>query len=209
MVSFPPMLSYRRFARLTLLLCTFTSAQAWAADLSTDQANLLQGAAATGDANALQQLRAAAAQGDVLAEYDLGTLYADGRGVTKDPGQADLWFRKAANQGYAIAQYRLGRLYDATHGGISDDAQAAAWYQKAADQGLAEAQNDLGTMYANGQGVPQDYLQAIKWLTLAKQSGDPLAAPNLQQCLDMVSDKDAAKAQKMANAWWAAHHRGN
>lgn len=198
----------RRCARLTLLVFALNSAYAWAG-LTDDQASLLQGAAATGDTNAMQQLQTAAAQGDVLAEYDLGTLYADGRGVTKDPVQAGIWFRKAATQGYALAQYRLGKLYDETQGGLLDDAQAAAWYRKAAEQGLAEAQNELGTMYADGQGVPQDYLQAIKWLSLAKQSGDPLAAPNLQECLTHVSDKDAAKAKKLANAWWAAHHRGD
>jgi uncharacterized protein len=39
---------------------------------------------------------------------DLGWMYADGRGVTQDDGQAVSWFRKAAEQGDAVAQNNLG-----------------------------------------------------------------------------------------------------
>ena len=49
----------------------------------------------------------AAAQGDAGAQYNLGLMYANGRGVTQDYGRAVELFRKATNQGHALAQQRL------------------------------------------------------------------------------------------------------
>jgi len=39
-----------------------------------------------------------AEQGNVEAQYNLGVIYAEGRGVAKDETEAVSWFRKAAEQ---------------------------------------------------------------------------------------------------------------
>jgi uncharacterized protein len=196
-------------SRLTLIgLLALCLSPTWAwADLSVDQASMLQGAAANGDEHALQQLEQAALDGDQVAEYALGTLYDDGRGVPHDPVRAESWIRKAAVRGYPLAEYRLAMLYDGKHGGLGDEVQAAFWYRKAADQGMPQAQYELGEMYLSGLGVPQDTLQAIKWLSLAKQSGYAQADVDLQQSLDQVPSKDLARVQKQIDTWWAEHHR--
>jgi TPR repeat protein len=53
-----------------------------------------------------------AAQGYVDAEHNLGVLYEDGRGVTKDISKAIEWYTKAAEKGDAFAAIRLRRLIE-------------------------------------------------------------------------------------------------
>lgn len=61
---------------------------------------------------ALQLYCAAARRGHVVAQYQLGWMYANGRGVKHDDVQAAAWFRLAAAQGDAPAQRMLARVDD-------------------------------------------------------------------------------------------------
>jgi TPR repeat protein len=47
-------------------------------------------------------------QGNADAQNNLGTMYANGKGVLKDDKQAASWYQKAAEQENAGAQYNLG-----------------------------------------------------------------------------------------------------
>ena len=115
--------------------------------LNTMQANMtgnnerpVRGA---GGQDAVQAVRRAAAQGLAQAQYNLGLMYAEGRGVQRDDVQAVAWYQKAAAQGFAQAQNNLGLMYAEGRGVQRDDVQAVAWLQKAAAQGFAQAQNNL------------------------------------------------------------------
>ena len=67
-------------------------------------------------------LRELAEQGDVTAQYKLGTAYEDGSCVPIDNEKAVFWYRKAAEQGNSSAQYSLGRMFD--YGcGVPEDKQ--------------------------------------------------------------------------------------
>ena len=46
----------------------------------------------------IDALRKVAEQGDAEAQYNLGIMYANGRGVTQDDKEAVTWFRKGAEQ---------------------------------------------------------------------------------------------------------------
>lgn len=52
----------------------------------------------------------AAEQGDPVAQYNLGNMYANGRGVPKDDGNALAWFRKAAEQGQPNARNAVSQI---------------------------------------------------------------------------------------------------
>ena len=52
-----------------------------------------------------------AKQGNAKAQYNLGGMYYNGKGVRKDYAQAVQWYRKAAEQGNAKAQFNLGLMY--------------------------------------------------------------------------------------------------
>ena len=91
-------------------------------------------------------VRTKAEQGDAEAQYQLGKMYDDGKGVTQNDIEAIKWYRKAADQGLANAQDSLGVMYHTGQGVVQDYAEAAIWYRKAADKNHAKAQYNLGIM---------------------------------------------------------------
>ena len=60
--------------------------------------------------NAAVLYHEAAAQGDARAQFNLGTLYRHGHGVSQDYARAVEWYRKSANQGHAQAQQMLNTI---------------------------------------------------------------------------------------------------
>lgn len=127
-------------------------------------------------AKAAEFWRPLAEKGDSAAQYLLGALYVDGKGVEQDDTTAFMWFERAANQGDARAQYNLGASYAEGAGVKKSEVDAAKWFRRAADQGMVFAQLNLGLLYAAGNGVPQDNVEAFKWLDLAF-SGLPAGGP--------------------------------
>ena len=85
--------------------------------------------------------------GDADAQFNLGRLYEYGRGVAKDPVQAQQWFLKAAQQKNADASYHLGFRYETGRGVRKDYTQALKWYRIAAKQGSDEASSYLEFEY--------------------------------------------------------------
>ena len=112
----------------------------------------------------LADLRARAEAGDASAQYNLGLMHAEGRGVPQDAATAVIWYRKAAEQGDAGAQYHLGLMYAEGRGVPQDAAAASAWFHTIdAEQINFLAQHKLGRMYAGGLGVAQDFTEAAVW----------------------------------------------
>lgn len=111
--------------------------------------------------------------GNALAQFSMGTLCHDGRGMPKDDVAATRWFRLSAEQGYPAAQYNLGNAYKHGRGIAPSDAEAVAWWRRAADQGMASAQFNLGTAYRYGDGVPPDDEEALRWYQRAAENGHP------------------------------------
>jgi TPR repeat protein len=142
---------------------------------------------------AMKWYRKAADQGDLFAQFGLGSMYDNGEGgvlrslcesgdlsesveflprdqqrlrrvVPQDYGEAAKWYRKAcADQGYAPAQFALAGMYYDGEGVAQDYAEAIRWYRKAAEQGNADAQYNLGLAYGSGVGVAGDLTEAEKW----------------------------------------------
>jgi hypothetical protein len=157
-------------------------------------------------AKAADLWRPLAEKGDPVAQYSLGTLYAEGLGVEQDDVTAFLWFQRAANQGDAAAQYNVGASYAAGAGIAKSDVDAAKWFRRAADQGMVFAQLNLGLLYAAGNGVPQDDVEAFKWLELAF-AGLPPGGPRMDVARAMtdVSAKmtrdQLIEAKQRQRAW--------
>jgi len=165
---------------------------------SADNESLLK-KSETGDAEAIATLRKKAAKDDPVAQFSLGIMYDQGRGVPQDFGEAVKWFRKAADQGYAMAQNNLAIMYINGRGVPQNDVEAEKWYRLAAIQGYPMAQNNLGLMYANGKNmvtdlarevrhgvlteyrpvIPQNDVEAVNWYRLAAEQGYAPAQFNL------------------------------
>jgi uncharacterized protein len=59
-------------------------------------------------ATALRKWRPLAELGDANAQFNLGLLFLQGRGVAQDDKEAMMWFRKSTEQGNANAQFDPG-----------------------------------------------------------------------------------------------------
>ena len=120
-----------------------------------------------------------AKMGNATAQYYLGKMYGDGRGVSRDYAKAVEWYRKSAEQGNADAQCNLGYMYYYGRGVSGNYAKAAEWYRKSAEQEDADAQYNLGKMYEYGRGVSQDYAKAVEWYRKSAEQGNAVAQCNL------------------------------
>jgi localization factor PodJL len=108
-------------------------------------------------------LRAAAANGDPAAEYEIAQRFAEGRSVPQNLVEAANWFDLAAKQGLAPAQFRLGGFYEKGFGVKKDLETARKLYSAAADAGNAKAMHNLAVLYAEGIDGKPDYQNAAKW----------------------------------------------
>jgi TPR repeat protein len=130
---------------------------------------------------ALKWYRKAAERGYFEAQFKLGEMYANGKGVAKDDVEALKWYRKAAEQRYATQFNHLGAMYYDGEGAPEDAAEAVEWYRKLTEQGshgrelIQRAQFQLGFIYSNGEGVAQDHVEAAKWYREAAEQGHAAA----------------------------------
>ncbi|MDP7010623.1 MAG: hypothetical protein QF685_04525 [Verrucomicrobiota bacterium] len=134
-------------------------------------------------------------------QFDLATLYHEGRHLPKDAVRAAKWYRKAAAQGHAPAQINLAMMHLGGDGVKTDPSEARKWFTQAADQGDAEGQVALGMMFALGQGVEADLVQAHKWVSLAAGQGNEDAQTALKQLVTKLTPEQLVESSKLANEW--------
>lgn len=136
---------------------------------------------------AARALEYAATQGDALALWKLGRMYANGDGVPHDDLRAFEYFSKIAddkadetpgspNAGVVSSAFvALGTYF---LNGIANTyvrpnaARAHEMFHYAASYfGDSNAQYNLARLYLDGTGVPQDPRQAARWFNLAAEKG--------------------------------------
>ena len=141
--------------------------------------------------------------GESDAQYDVGTMYQNGRGVGADRNKAVEWYKKAAGQGHQKAasrlklmesnaarfgktlsaaeggnrdnQYDIGNMYMMGIGSDIDYGKAVSFFEKAAGQGHSKAAYKLGLIYYEGTGVKTDKKAAFKWFSSAAENNYPAA----------------------------------
>jgi TPR repeat protein len=94
-------------------------------------------------ATALKALQGAAEGGHARAQYALGNMHNEGKGVAPDQALAAEWWHKAATQNHAQAQFALGVLYSSGKGVDKDNVAAHMWFSLAAAQGKKNAKRLL------------------------------------------------------------------
>lgn len=113
--------------------------------------------------------------GDVDYQYGVGSLYAGGLGVPRDPAAAFRWFERAARSGHGAAQTAIGAAYAKGEGVEADYIEAKSWLEKAAAKGYPVAEERLGWLYCRGLGLPKDLSKAIEFYEAASELGSPAA----------------------------------
>lgn len=103
----------------------------------------------------------------------LGTAYAFGGGVTKDPARARSLYATACNANLASACSNLGDTYPA-----EEAAQAAPFYEKACAGGFLSACTEIATNFLQGEkkDTPKAFALADKACTGGDARGCALAA---------------------------------
>lgn len=154
-----------------------------------------------------ERIRALAAEGDFLAQYYLGIMYAYGEG--EDPSYEDAlaWFEQSAAQGFAAAQLAMGSFLRLVDGGKNGSwrEKRLGWYQKAAAKGHAEAQLRLAQEYRLRFHALE---QAGLWYERAARQGHPAACEIMGTFWENGYVGQADPAQALA--WYRrAYHRGS
>jgi len=116
-------------------------------------------------------LRDAAAGGDAKALFEIGSRYAESRGVKEDMAAAAKWYEKSAELGFAPAEYRIGNFYEKGIGVARDIKKSKTWYQMAAEQGNASAMHNLAVLFAMAADGVTDNESAAHWFQAAADVG--------------------------------------
>ena len=88
---------------------------------------------------AIKQWEQLAEQGDAKAQFLLGAMYYDGKGLKKDYQQAVYFYRLSADQGLALAEHALAAMYEKGEGVTQEYERAFYYYTLSAEQGYVLA----------------------------------------------------------------------
>lgn len=117
------------------------------------------------DREAFEWYRQAAEADDPAGIFGLGSMYAKGEGVERDPARAGLLMRRAAEMEHLPAMRAYA--YALENGGLGFDRDtdaAAQWFHLAAQAGDPVSMRRLRDAYAEGQlGLPVDPERAAQW----------------------------------------------
>lgn len=142
----------------------------------------------------------AALAGSADAMENLGFIYEEGLGVTRDYDRARQWYEKAAARGSSSAMQSLGALFRYEPGLPTNYPRARDWFEKAAAAGNVDAMTDIGYMFVLGTGVPQDFQQAGQWFLKAAAGGDALAMDYL--AIMFSKGEGIPRDERQARRWW-------
>jgi len=118
---------------------------------------------------AVKWYRKAAIKGHLNSQFNLGVIYAKGRGVEQSYTEAYKWYHMAADQEDTTAQATLAMMCVKGIGTEKNSTAAFNWYHIAAKKGNLDSMFNLAEMYANGVGVQKDDAQAFKWFQIAAE----------------------------------------
>ncbi|MBU5227118.1 sel1 repeat family protein [Clostridium senegalense] len=140
-------------------------------------------------------------KGECKSFYEMGQLYANGLGVSKDYEKAVEYFHKAAELGYEDAYDMLGSIYWVGLDNIDRDYKKSRyWYEKAAALGNPKAKLNLGVMYSKGLSVKKDYEKAFNFYLSAAKDGKMEAQFNV--ACNFQDGKGVEKNDKEAVKWF-------
>ena len=118
---------------------------------------------------------------DANVQFDLGYMYANGKGLEEDAGEGIKWYRKAAENGILSAMFNLGVMYSTGKGVAKDLEEGERWYKKAAEKGHEKA---------------KDILQKKEDVRVAKEARDS-AAKKLEAAKIQLETKKEAEAERL------------
>lgn len=124
----------------------------------------------------LDAIEQRAAEGDASACFELGALYANGRGVKQDTRQAAKWLKKAVAKDDNAARTLLAWIYLNEEQLGKNDTDALELFLQAATAGDSDAQCSLGDIYLQGAaGIEPNAKAMLQWYSCAANQQHPKA----------------------------------
>ena len=131
------------------------------------------------------EIKALAEQGVAAAQYNLGVMYDNGKGVPENDVEAVKWFRKAAEKGYAYAQFNLGNMY--ANGEGVPVPEIIPWFSE--------------------EGAPNNNTRAYVWWSMAKTQGNAKAASNIDRLKPKMTPQQIADGQALAAKCYESNYK--
>ncbi|MCZ6559261.1 MAG: tetratricopeptide repeat protein [Gammaproteobacteria bacterium] len=165
----------------------------------------------------IEQIKQLAAQGDSIAQYNLGVWIIKNGPPSEIPQQAQHWLLESARQGFAPAQVTMGSIFLQLLDHEYNPAKAVYWFEKASEQGSADAQYRLAELRGISAGIDEDFQLTRSGLEQAAAQNHAAALCQLAYCQDhgvggpanpaeathtwmRAADQDAARAA--SNLGW-------
>ncbi len=130
----------------------------------------------------VEYVQKSAALGYAKAQAELGSCYAKGLGVPKDPVKAFQNYDLSAKQNHALGQFGLGECYRLGIGVAVDPVKAFQNYDLSAKQNHAGGYCGLGKCYRHGIGVAVDPVKAFQNYDLLAKQNHALGQFGLGEC---------------------------
>jgi len=157
------------------------------------------------DKEAFKWFKAAANQGNPVAQFLLGVFYFLGRGVKQDYNEAFHWYKAAAEQGFGSAESSLGKMYYLGVGVEQNFKEAINLYKAAAEKNIPEAQYDLAICYEKGEGVDQDFKEAYYWYMISYRNGKNDIMEDIERVESFLTKEEQEEMQNKVDDWVKAH----
>lgn len=163
----------------------------------------------SGDARpeeAYRHLRIAADAGDWRAQWEVGMMLLEGRGVPADPAEAYRHVRTSGEAGHAPGMISTAVMLAMGQGVARDPAQARVWYLRAAERhNSAHALRGLAGMLLTGEGGPPDLNRGMAYLEMALEAGDEVAPRLMEVVGSRIEGRyDRAEVDRIKADWIAA-----
>lgn len=112
-----------------------------------------------------------AANGDPLAQHELGIRLLTGNGITADTARSAEWLRRAAAQSLAPAMYNYALLLHNGWGTEWNPFAAYRMFRAAAERGMSEAMHVTGIFFTDNLVLRQNWDSAWVWVGKAALAG--------------------------------------
>jgi len=188
-------LTHLRVSLITVVV-TLLSAQPLKADIPSTVNNYRDGSYVTSShyGTTTHWYALAAERGDVSAQYNLGLMFKNGDGISKNDAAALRWWTLAAQQGHQLAALNIGVMHERGDTVQRDLATALKWYS------LAEAQSHIDRLMVGGTKVPPT---TGRWFPTNKhncQIWNPI--PQQNETVVWSGDCSQGKVQGEGRVWW-------
>lgn len=116
-------------------------------------------------------LRKMADEGNAAIMAMLGSMYAAGRSVTRDDGEAANWFRRGASVGHATSMVEFAQMLIAGRGVEKNAQEGIRWLRSAADTGSVYGMWRYGLELLDGRLTSKDLTTAAQLFQRGAEAG--------------------------------------